>query len=385
MFGLWKKKEQAPDAVEIESQQPVQEQEKSRKLLWIIPLPEKKPRREEPPAEQEPEELPAPPVQQSGLVPAHTGKGFWYNVRTWAWTRSLLHWIILSAGTMSEFAFLLASLWVSVNANVHAFITQVLGVPEGMTQNITSLATTAYIALPECIVGLAMVITISHVRMVLYNRRHRVKDWWPGVWVVLYGGPTLVFLGLSLYTLGSAVANVTFEMPKELVVARALAGYIFAFTSLLYTQIGTPQEQDRLAEKDVSIARWQSETARLNAVLASETARLESLIAEQNEIILASKKRNEALANEVNKSAQSALDAYSVDCKNWLMSGVKTAFVETVSEFTGHSKRKINNAIAAGNLQVSPRNKELILVSSLIEWLKNNPPETAPKLRIVNS
>src|SRR6266699_3550093 len=168
---------------------------------------------------------------QVGTIARNTGN----SILTWGWTKRLLHWIIISAGTMSECVFLVASLWVSINANVHAFV--LLFLSEDVTKHVTELATTAYVALPECIVGLAVVVTLSHTRMVMYTP----KDYRAMIWSVLYGLPTLVFLALSLITLGNAVASVTFEMPTGLVVIRALAGYLFAFTSLLYTQIGIPQ------------------------------------------------------------------------------------------------------------------------------------------------
>ncbi len=55
--------------------------------------------------------------------------------------------------------------------------------------------------------------------------------------------------------------------------------------------------------------------------------------------------------------------------------------MDEINRFTGHSKRKINGAIASGNLQVSPRNKERILTFSLVEWLKKNPPNEGNKER----
>ena len=136
-------------------------------------------------------------------------------------------------------------------------------------------------------------------------------------------------------------------------------------------------EADRLAQKDGIIQKLQNETQRLNA-----------LIENQNAELVNSKQRFEEALNAVNKSNDTALGAYSQECLDWLKSGVKTVSVDDINRFTGHSKRKITNAIAGGNLQVSPRNKELILVSSLVEWLKHNQPLTdqaiSPNLHIVS-
>lgn len=44
---------------------------------------------------------------------------------------------------------------------------------------------------------------------------------------------------------------------------------------------------------------------------------------------------------------------------------------------TGHSKQRINGAIKSGKLQKDNRNKDLIRVSSVVEWLKIAPiPDT---------
>ncbi len=293
-----------------------------------------------------------------------------HSLITWEWTKRLLHWIIISAGTMSECVFLIASLWVSVNANVHTFV--LLFISEDATKFLTELATTAYVILPECIVGMAVVVTLGHLRTWLYKK----QDYRPAIWTVLYGGPTLVFMLLSLATLGCSVTNATFEMPGWAVVTRAVAGYMFAFTSLLYTHLGAPQERERLATKDGIIAQLQNETRRLHDVIEHQRAELATLKQQYEDVLHATHKANE-----------SSLQAYGAECIEWLKSGVKTVSADEINRFTGHSKRKITNAIAAGKLQSAPRNKELILTSSLLEWLKKNQPtadHSSPALHLVN-
>jgi hypothetical protein len=53
----------------------------------------------------------------------------------------------------------------------------------------------------------------------------------------------------------------------------------------------------------------------------------------------------------------------------WLAKNQKSTSLEEVMRITGHSKRRLNRA----PLQRSPRNKELIRVNSVIEWLKTAP------------
>ncbi len=348
--------------------------------------------------------------------------GLWQAIITWNWTRKLLHWTIISAGTVSECAFLIASLWMSVNSSVHGLV--LLAMPEQVTRQVSELATAAYVALPECILPLATVVVISHARTWQYQRRWQHPA---GIWTILFGLPTLVFLILSLITLGCSVASVDFQMPLPLVVIRALAGYMFAFVSLLYARLGIPQEKDRLKQKDDLIAALHEQHAReladmqvqheqvlegtcqqYEAQLAGQRQQYEHSIAEmrqhyaselavlrqenqhlqarielqnreienQKAALQETKTAHRQLLDELNKSDEAALQAYSPECIAWLKSGIKTATVEEVSRFSGHSKRKIENAIARGNLQTAPRNRELILLNSLVSWLKNNPPAT---------
>lgn len=328
----------------------------------------------------------------AGNVAKRTG----HSIITWEWTKRLLHWLIISAGTMSELVFLVASLWMSINASVHKFV--LIWLSQQMTEHISELATTAYVALPELILALAVVTTLGHIRLWSYDK----KNYMALLWAILYGVPTLVFLVLSLVTVGCSVASITFQMPEPLVVIRALAGYMFAFTSLLYTQLGKPQERDRLAkkdadlaelaaEKDGKIAELTAERDRKTAELTAEINKLNAIINDQKTALSESKNIQTELIKAAYKSSESALEAYSEECQNWLKSGVKSVEVADITRYTGHSKRKIEAAINKGLLQVSTRNKSLILVNPLVEWLKITPPsngqkepDTEPLLHLVN-
>ena len=307
---------------------------------------------------------------------AATGlKGVGDSILHWTWTKALLYWLIISAGTMSELAFLVASLWMSVSASVHPLVLSVIGywtggndqASEQIAIHISEMATTAYVALPECILALAFITTLGHIRTWLYDRR----DLAALIWSVLYGAPTLVFLVLSMITLGCSVVSVTFTLPGPLIIIRALAGFIYAFASLLYWRLGGEQETDRLRKKDDLINDLIHNNRELSDQLEAEKAETARL----NQALTDSKNTQKRLIEDLNKSADTALEAYGEHCLNWLRSGIKTATADEINQFTGHSKQKISHAIRSGNLQVSPRNKELVLISSLIEWLKNN---TAP-------
>ncbi|MGH2478252.1 MAG: hypothetical protein ACRDHW_01140, partial [Ktedonobacteraceae bacterium] len=207
-----------------------------------------------------PAQAPIQPANRSALVVLQpqsprtlktTAGAVFESLITWAWTKRLLYWIVMSAGTASELVFLISAIWVSVNANVHPFVLTYL--TEKQTEYFTYLATTGFVALPECIVGLAMITTIGHIKM------WRVGGSSSVLWSILFGVPTLIFLVLSLVTIGCSVANVTFVMPVFFVVVRALAAFIFAFSAFMYEFLGKPQERERLLEKDGMIAGLQAE------------------------------------------------------------------------------------------------------------------------------
>jgi hypothetical protein len=105
---------------------------------------------------------------------------------------------------------------------------------------------------------------------------------------------------------------------------------------------------------------------RKTSLLDEKTGEIER----QKSLLEEYKHQNAQLQKEAKKADDNALEAYSEECRNWLKSGIKTATVEDIARYTGHTKRKILSA----KLPVSTRNKELIVVASLISWLQNNPP-----------
>jgi len=276
------------------------------------------------------------------------------------------------------------------------------------------LATVAYVGLPECILALAIVTTLSHIRTWVYNRNDKRAL----TWSILYGLPTAIFLVLSLITIGCSMVKVDFNLPSYMVVARGLAGYSYGLIALLYSQLGVPQERDRLQQKDAMMAelnrqyainlaesnqqhesmlanvrrekeeltaKRHQDNALLTAKIDGQTSEIEQLKA----LLVEYKNTERELINAVHKSSEDALQAYSEECLNWLRSGTKTVSLEEITRYTGHSKRKIEGAITKGYLQTASRNKELILVSSLVTWLKSVQPSTGkteetPMLHIVN-
>jgi hypothetical protein len=341
---------------------------------------------------------------------------------SWEWTKALVYWLILSAGTASDLIFLMASFWMSVNANVHELILRYMS--EDTATYITYLATTAYVALPIFIVGLAVVQTVGHIKM------WKTGGFWSRLWAIVFGIPAVTFLLMDFITISCSVANVSFTMPTFFVILRADSAFIFAFGSLIFFFLGKPQERERLAEKDGLLAGLKAdmqasltalntekdklltelrvEKDRLIATLTSEKASILAFASQEKESLLSTidakndeieslkslltetQKGYAELHRSVNQSEDTALQAYGEKCILWLKSGVKSANVETITQYTGLGTAKINNALKRGDLKVTPNNKELILISSLIQWLRNlsssdrKTDPNIPALRLVN-
>jgi hypothetical protein len=343
-------------------------------------------------------------------------KNFFESILYFKWTVSLLKWMILVAGTVSECFFLLASIYLCLNSSVHSLILTVTS--EATTVHLAELSTAIFIALPECIVFLAVVKTLSHFQTYRYT-----KDKTALVWSILFGLPTVTFAILTIITISEAVMQVGFQLPPYLIVTRALSAYFFAFIAMLHTQIGQPQEVNRLMEKDNRIDELTKHYEEKIAALRSESAaRLDSLqhgstekfarfqteshtaidrlnaqlqeanstISRLNDRLSETEKAKALLANSVQKASDTALQAYSQDCQNWLKSGIKTALVDDIATNTGISKRRILAAIRSKKLQTASRNHDLVLVPSLMSWMEtqtvNEERDTdeTPVLHLVN-
>lgn len=294
------------------------------------------------------------------------------NILHWRWSKSLLFWLIISAGTFSELAFLLASVWMSVNAAEHGFVRMFMD--ETQSVNISYWAKSAYVILPVCILPLGIVTTIRHLRTWIYNRKFFYSS---GAWFALYGVPTATFLVIDVAIIGNSNAA-QYVLPDALVTARSIMAYSYGLVAIIYHYIGKQQEVDRLKQKDDFISQLvgdarvlsdQIET--LNQEIADQKAETER----QKMALAESKAAHKRVIEESQKSDEEALNAYGNGLIQWLKTGIKTATVEEIMQVTGISKRKINGA----NLQRSTRNQDLILISSLVSWLKTLPMPTVSR------
>jgi hypothetical protein len=350
------------------------------------------------------------------------------------WTQTFLYWLIMFAGTVSGCVLLLASLWMSINSSVHPFMLLLMSEP--MTKWLSYLATTSYIALPEIILASAFVLTIGHYRVWKYTGKGSELAWF-----ILYGIPTLIFLFLSVWTVGSAVTSTAYIMPMPLIVVRAMSGYTFAFVALLHHQLGEKQETDRLIEKDQTIVdltnaanekfakmtkemnemrmnllkekddlfnqltnnyeqtlhqttgskkemerQLQEQNTSLRDLLKAKSDELERVIGQLSDV----QSERSDLMKTLKETRQPALEAYGSDVKNWVIGLDKAVTVEEIAAKTGLNTRRIKAAIRSGTLKTTSRNSSLIMPQSLGKWLQNQRIDDADtgfnetELRLVN-
>ncbi len=319
-------------------------------------------------------------------------------ILSWKWAKQFLYWAIISGGTISECAFLLSSIWMSINSTVHPFVLTMM--TEAQSLQLSYIATTIFTALPELILPLALLTVINHCR----NIRREKEYWYTWLWPVLFGLPTLVFLYLSLLTVSCSVLKVNYSMPAYGIVARALAGYVFAIVYLIIEKIGEPcyaserkaMEQtiaDQKAEIEQITSRFEDalQTANSNFTIAMHSKQSEFEY-QVNAIVEEGKNRIESLQNlleaksiQVEKLSERAsslerneLALYPKVQSLWIEKAKRTVSFDEIVDVTGLSKQRIRAAITGGKIARDNRNKELLRVSSVVEWLKTIPVSEAP-------
>lgn len=304
---------------------------------------------------------------------------------TWQWVKRFLYWLVVSAGTVSECIFLIASLWVSVNATVHPLMLEVMS--EHMTMTLSQLSISMFTALPEIILGLAVVTTYRHIKFFIAHRKSSSL-----VWALLFGLPTLVFASLTVWTLCASSLEIGYIMPAFLIATRVLSGYVYGFLSMLHMLIGEPDQADYVSalkakntqtseELTGVIETLNLEIAQQKSDFTSEIADLkerftqiiEELNSENDQVKqLVSTQQNQIiqLSEKATSLVVGPIERFYPHVKSELLdNGVKSVSLDDLVRLTGLSKRKIQNA----TLRKTGRNGELYLVSSVIEWLKSLP------------
>jgi len=325
----------------------------------------------------------------------HLPTGIQY-ILSWRWVKQFLYWLIISAGTIAECCFLIASLWMSINSSVHPMVLTMMS--EQKSVQLSYIATTIFTALPELIVAMALVTTINHCK----NIRRERKYWYTWVWPILFGIPSLVFLYISIMTVSCSVLKVNYVMPDWGIVSRALAGYTFAIVYLLYEKLGEPcyASERKAMEQTIADQKMEMEQAKSHFEDALKTANSNFTIAMQSKqsefeyqikaiehlqnLLETKSMQVEKLSERASSLEREELAFYPKVQSLWIEKAKRTVSIDEIVDVTGLSKQRIRAAITGGKIARDNRNKELFRVSSVVEWLKTIPASEAP-IPVMNS
>ncbi len=142
-------------------------------------------------------------------------------------------WVIRVTGSIAETALLFAVLWISGTSVAPHLVELVMS--EQTMQYFVSVALIALALIPEIILANAIVNALSHIHTAT---QQRTPVAW--AWAALFTLPTLLFLGLTAYTLNSLVANGGnfVQASAGLVGLRCFAGWIYGLLEMVYAGIG---------------------------------------------------------------------------------------------------------------------------------------------------
>lgn len=303
-------------------------------------------------------------------------------VVSFQWVVDLTQWLISTGGKVAESAFLLATTYVIVNLVAHKLVLWMVFENTNVIDTFNQIAMIAFSVLPELIAIAAIIRSFEQWKYLFLTRRIEFL-----IWALLFTAPTIVFAVMTIITINGFVslesAGQIYSLSPDSLHWRVISGWCYGCCSMLYAKIGkgsiTRAFDDlvkNLSEREGTIKEFQGELKQLNAVIES-----------QSRVIDQFKHQNLAMEKSINKSSEMALEAYSEACIEWLKSEAKSVFIDEITHFTGHSKRRIKAAIQQEKLAVTTRNDQRVLKSSLIEWLKENLPkeeETGNILRVVN-
>jgi len=260
---------------------------------------------------------------------------------------------------------------------------------QGTTVTFSQLSISMFTALPEIILGLAVVTTYRHIKFFATHRRKSSL-----VWAVLFGLPTAVFASLTTWTLIASALQIGYIMPSVLVASRVLAGYAYGFLSMLFVLIGEPDTADYVEklkqESAETIERMKDEIGRLNREMSrlhtdhsEEIDRQSTAYSIEIGTLKDQLNTSSFQINQLSERASSlelrGLDSYPKVTSMWIESGVKTVTLSDIESVTGLSRQRIHAAAKAGKFARDNRKKDGYRVSSIVEWLKTIPaplPET---------
>ena len=309
-------------------------------------------------------------------------------------------WLREVGGNIAEAAFMLATIYVSINFVAHQLILWII--PSANVRiGVDELCSIAFTILPELILIISLAEVWKHVRMI---RRGGGKPSF--AWMIAYGIPVFFFLVMSVFTLGTAVVtgpNIdTVSLPSWVLIARAMAGFSYCIIQALYKKgddYGSLFDQLK-DECKAALNAVHSVEQRLCQMEQDHQQHIrllsEKLAIAHEQIEIASQEKQQLLVSMQQQKAQNitaSLEGKPIEIVEWLRSiGRTTIDITEVNAKTNISKRKLDSAVKRGAIRPT-KNKEIVFVDSLITWIAQEfsitvsspSAEEEPMLRVVGN
>lgn len=272
------------------------------------------------------------------------------------WLVSLAALLRETGSNIAESAFMLATIYVSVDFVAPQLVKWVLPVTEWRT-GMAELCSIAFTILPELILITSLLEVWKHV--VFWRNGGGKRSL---AWAIAYGLPVLVFLIMATFTLGSAVIPHDIEkstLPDFILIARAMAGFAYCIVQAIY-------------------AKGDNYSALLNGLKNEAKTALKSLQSAEEKITLLEGKLEKALEENaqlvqglqkkaVQENAMTE-EAKPEEIIEWLRSlGRSTVSLIDANAVMKMSKRRLDNAVKRGEIRPT-KNREIVFIDSLIEW-----------------
>lgn len=342
---------------------------------------------------------------------------FLQYLKSFKWVVDIARWIQDTGATIAESAFTLAIIYVIIFTFGHLLI---VWIPENITNVTNQIVMIIFTVLPELVMIPILLTTSDH-----WSMARRTRDRKSYGWFIAYAALTCLFITLTLILLSSLQSGIkenTTQNTGALFILRCFSGLSYTIIQRLWDGKGKEnytsqfdrltqaletlrqQSTDALAnltgqkdkalddlrrEKDRALVTLRTEKdealEKLRAEMQARLIKLEGeyqeslrIISEQHEALKSQASRVNGLELLVNKSSDSALEAYGEECQNWLNGESSHFLISEISRYTGHSWQKIRAALKAGNLE-KPRGRlkdrdDRVSRDSLIPWLIDNVP-----------
>jgi hypothetical protein len=199
---------------------------------------------------------------------------FLHYIFTGKWIVDLVRWMIDTGGNIAESAFLLATIYVTLNTVAHLLVSWVL--PDNIILTLNQVSVIAFSVLPELIIFAALKTTYDHWKMVQATKRF---DAW--AWAIAYSIPTLIFLVMTILTITSFVSleaiNATAPQATGwMLVIRCLAGWGYGMVQILFAKIGKQAYANLLASYKIQVGTLKNALQERDATIQERETTIET-------------------------------------------------------------------------------------------------------------